>query len=37
MERLNHPQDPRIVLSVLWTFFLMNIIFRDIHQFLSPG
>ena len=37
MDRLNQPQDPRIILSVLWTFFLMNIIFRDIHQFLSPG
>lgn len=31
------PQDPRVVLSALWVFFLMNIIFRDIHQFLSPG
>jgi hypothetical protein len=31
------PQDPRTLLSVLWVFLLMNIIFRDIHQFLSPG
>ena len=30
-------QDPRTVLSALWVFLLMNIIFRDIHQFLSPG
>ena len=30
-------REPRIVLSGLWIFFLMNIIFRDIHQFLSPG
>lgn len=37
MDRLSQPQDPRIILSVLWTFFLMNIVFRDIHQFLSPG
>lgn len=22
---------------MLWVFFLMNIMFRDIHQFLSPG
>lgn len=29
--------DPRHLLSALWVFFLMNIIFRDIHQFLSPG
>lgn len=30
-------RDTRIKLSALWLFFLMNIIFRDIHQFLSPG
>jgi hypothetical protein len=30
-------RDPRTLLSVLWIFLLMNIIFRDIHQFLSPG
>ena len=30
-------RDPRVLLSTLWVFFLMNIIFRDIHQFLSPG
>ncbi|MEL6688842.1 MAG: DUF6326 family protein [Pseudomonadota bacterium] len=30
-------QDPRTLLSALWVFFLMNIVFRDIHQFLSPG
>lgn len=29
--------DPRALLSTLWIFFLMNIIFRDIHQLLSPG
>lgn len=29
--------NPRTLLSLLWVFFLMNIIFRDIHQFLSPG
>ncbi len=31
------PQDPRTLLSALWVFLLMNIVFRDIHQFLSPG
>lgn len=29
--------DPRATLSALWVFFLLNIVFRDIHQFLSPG
>lgn len=24
-------------LSALWLFFLMNIVFRDLHQTLSPG
>lgn len=37
MHPADRPQDPRTVLSMLWVFFLMNIIFRDIHQFLSPG
>ena len=30
-------RDPRAFLSILWVFLLMNLIFRDIHQFLSPG
>ena len=30
-------REPRAFLSTLWLFFLLNIIFRDIHQFLSPG
>jgi hypothetical protein len=30
-------REARAFLSTLWLFFLMNIIFRDIHQFLSPG
>ena len=30
-------RDTRLLLAALWLFFLMNIIFRDIHQFLSPG
>ena len=30
-------RDPRALLSLLWVFFLLNVIFRDIHQFLSPG
>jgi len=29
--------ETRTLLSTLWLFFLLNIIFRDIHQFLSPG
>ena len=37
MQNQHRPQDPRTLLSALWVFFLMNIIFRDIHQFLSPG
>ncbi|MDJ1018485.1 MAG: DUF6326 family protein [Paracoccaceae bacterium] len=37
MQNQHLPQDPRTLLSALWVFFLMNIIFRDIHQFLSPG
>ncbi len=37
MQYETPPRDPRILLSALWVFFLMNIIFRDIHQFLSPG
>ena len=37
MQNQHLPQDPRALLSALWVFFLMNIIFRDIHQFLSPG
>ncbi|MEM9285357.1 MAG: DUF6326 family protein [Pseudomonadota bacterium] len=27
------PIDPRIKLSALWLFVLLNIIFRDLHQF----
>ena len=37
MRNESLPQEPRTVLSALWVFLLMNIIFRDIHQFLSPG
>ena len=29
--------DTRLKLSALWLFFLVNIIFRDLHQLLSPG
>lgn len=29
--------ETRQKLSALWLFFLMNIIFRDLHQILSPG
>ena len=37
MQSQTLQQDPRTLLSALWVFFLMNIVFRDIHQFLSPG
>ncbi len=37
MRNADLPQNPRTLLSALWIFLLMNIIFRDIHQFLSPG
>ena len=37
MRNESLPQEPRTLLSALWVFLLMNIIFRDIHQFLSPG
>ena len=37
MQNHSSRPDPRVLLSALWVFFLMNIIFRDIHQFLSPG
>lgn len=37
MRNESLPQEPRTLLSALWIFLLMNIIFRDIHQFLSPG
>lgn len=28
---------PRTLLSLLWVVFLLNIVFKDIHQFLAPG
>ena len=31
------PLDPHTKLSALWLFILLNIIFRDIHQFVMPG
>jgi len=37
MRNESLPQEPRTLLSALWVFLMMNIIFRDIHQFLSPG
>ncbi|MEM6325287.1 MAG: DUF6326 family protein [Pseudomonadota bacterium] len=37
MHTHSKPQDPRTLLSMLWIFLLMNIVFRDIHQFLAPG
>ncbi|MCV3271284.1 DUF6326 family protein [Roseobacter sinensis] len=29
--------DPHTKLSVLWLFILLNIIFKDLHQFVMPG
>lgn len=29
--------DPHLMLAALWLFILLNIIFRDIHQFVMPG
>ncbi|MGZ2257689.1 DUF6326 family protein [Roseobacter sp. A03A-229] len=29
--------DPHSKLSALWLFILLNIIFRDLHQFVMPG
>ncbi len=37
MRPLTSDRDWRALLSTLWLFLLLNIIFRDIHQFLAPG
>ena len=29
--------DPHLMLASLWLFILLNIIFRDLHQFVMPG
>ena len=29
--------DRKALLSTLWIFVLLNIIFRDLHEFISPG
>ena len=29
--------DMKALLSTLWIFFLLNMIFRDIHEFFRPG
>ncbi|MEM9734992.1 MAG: DUF6326 family protein [Pseudomonadota bacterium] len=29
--------DPHTLLPTLWLFVLLNIIFRDLHQFVMPG
>ena len=31
------PADAHTKLSALWLFILLNIIFRDLHQFVMPG
>jgi hypothetical protein len=31
------PADTHIKLVALWLFILLNIIFRDLHQFVMPG
>ncbi len=39
MELSNQPSkiDRNVLLSTLWLFVLLNIIFRDLHEFASPG
>ena len=29
--------DMKVLLSTLWIFVLLNVIFRDIHELISPG
>jgi len=29
--------DRKVLFSTIWLFILLNIIFRDIHEFISPG
>lgn len=29
--------EKKIQLSILWIFMLLNMIFRDLHEFLRPG
>ena len=31
------PAETHIKLAALWLFILLNIIFRDLHQFVMPG
>ena len=33
----SHADDKRALLSTLWIFVLINQLFRDLHEFLSPG
>ncbi|MEO9871777.1 DUF6326 family protein [Ekhidna sp.] len=33
----NQKISPQILLSTLWVFILLNMIFRDLHQFGHPG
>ncbi len=35
MERING--NRRTVLASLWVFYLLNMLFRDIHEFARPG
>lgn len=30
-------RDRKVLISTLWLFVLLNVIFRDIHEFISPG
>ena len=30
-------RDRKVLISTIWLFVLLNIIFRDIHEFISPG
>jgi len=31
------PLDRKVLLSTLWLFILLNVTFRDIHEFFRPG
>lgn len=36
-DRANRSIEPRALLSTLWIFVLLNMLFRDIHELFRPG
>ena len=36
-NKKSNGMDRKALLSTLWIFVLLNIIFRDLHEFISPG